>query len=129
MGGLENTMSLKEQYNLFTKNINNEVIPHSYKDIDKLKNNINKSPNSKVVLFSAGGKNANEVVNLVNNPNQIYIIEPYTCNRTITQKIPKKNILGGSDCKTGNNVAGIFRADIGSKGHFDSLEKMAKLIK
>lgn len=130
MGGLENSISLQKQVDVFTKHLKNEqVIVHNHKELEKLKNNIKMNPSSKVVLFSAGGKFSSEIVELVNNPNQIYVIEPYTCGKQITKKIPKVNIFGGSSCKTGSNVAGILRKDYGGSSHLDSLNEIGKRLK
>tara|TARA_Y100000389_G_C17420540_1_gene496422 strand:+ start:750 stop:1268 length:519 start_codon:yes stop_codon:yes gene_type:complete len=130
MGGLENSISLQKQVNVFTQHLKNQkVTVHSHNELDKLKNNIKMQPSSKVVLFSAGGKFANEIAELVNNPNQIYVIEPYTCGRQITKRIPIINIYGGNSCKTGNNVAGIFRKDYGGSSHIDSLYEIGKRLK
>tara|TARA_R100000455_G_C6190817_1_gene65119 strand:+ start:139 stop:615 length:477 start_codon:yes stop_codon:yes gene_type:complete len=128
MGGLENSISLDNQVKKFKTFNDAPLIIHSHTEIKKLKNNIKNNPNSKVVLFSAGGKFANEIVDLVNNPNQIFVIEPYTCGRNITNKIPKNNIFGGSNCETGNNVTGVFRSDYGGKSHSDSLIEIGKRL-
>lgn len=130
MGGLENSKTLKEQVTLFNSENTHQVIVHSYKEFDKLKNNLLKYPNSKIVLFSAGGKYANDIVDLyLVNPKDIFVIEPYTCNRDISRRIPKNNIYGGSSCETGSNVAGIKRSDYGGKNHFDSLIAIGKFLK
>ena len=127
MGGLENNKTLKEQVLLFKKYNKNEIISHTYKEVDKLKNNISNYPNSKLVLFSAGGKYANDFAN-IKNPKDIYVIEPYTCNRTITEKIPKSNIYVGSSCDTGSNIQGIKRSDYNGKNHFSSLVQIGKVL-
>ena len=129
MGGLENSMSLDKQVKKFKTFNNKPIVFHSYKEDKKLKNHIKNHPNSIVVLFSASGKYANDIVDLVNNPNQIYVIEPYTCGRNISDKIPKNNIFGGSSCETGKNVAGVFRKDYGGKSHFDSLVEIGKRLR
>jgi len=127
MGGLENSKALSEQVLLFKKYNNNEIISHTYKEVDKLKKNISNYPNSKLVLFSAGGKYANDFAN-IKNPKDIYVIEPYTCNRTITEKIPKSNIYVGSSCNTGSNIQGIKRSDYNGKNHFSSLVQIGKVL-
>ena len=66
---------------------------------------------------------------MVNNPRQIYVIEPYTCNREITNKIPKSNIFGGSSCETGSNVAGVKRSDYGGGSHLQALVEIGKRLK
>ncbi len=129
MGGLENSIPLSKQVKSFKKFNNKNIVVHSYKDVDKLKDNILKEPNATVVLFSAGGKYANDIVELVNNPKQIYVIEPYTCNREVTNKIPKSNIFGGSSCKTGSNVAGVKRSDYGGESHLEALVEIGKRLK
>lgn len=129
MGGLENSIPLSKQVKSFKEFNNNSIVVHSYKEIDKLKQSISKEPNAIVVLFSAGGKYANDIVELVNNPRQIYVIEPYTCNREITNKIPKSNIFGGSSCETGSNVAGVKRSDYGGESHLQSLVEIGKRLK
>ena len=130
MGGLEDSIPLQKQVDVFTQELKNEqVIVHNYKELEKLKNNIKIQPSSKVVLFSAGGKYANDIIDLVNNPKQIYVIEPYTCGREITKRIPKINIFGGSSCKTGSNVAGVYRKDYGGSNHIDSLKEIGKRLK
>lgn len=120
-----------------------DVIAKDYDDLSGVKKEIDKSPNSPIVLFSAGGSKAKQISKYViekgGDPNNIFISEPYTkdsgvkdnVEAAIANGVPRSNIIGGPDESniTGKNVAGVFRKDMGGKSHWDGLKVAGQLVK
>lgn len=137
--------STKEQGDLVSSGLGGitDVIAKDYTDLSGVKKEIDKSPNSPIVLFSAGGSKAKQISKYViekgGSPTNIFISEPYTIKRevldnvkaAIANGVPKENIIGGPDesNSTGKNVAGVSRKELGGKSHWDGLKVAGQLIK
>ena len=146
MGGLnyrKGDKSTIEQGELVSSGLGGitNVIAKDYNDLAGVKKEIDKSPNSPIVLFSAGGGYASQIAKYVKekggDPTNIFISEPYTCSSNtkvsvetaISNGVPKENIIGGEDTCTGSNVAGVSRKEKGGKSHWDGLKVAGQLVK
>ena len=135
--------STKEQGDLVSSGLGGiiDVIAKDYTDLSGVKKEIDKNPNSPIVLFSAGGSKAKQISKYViekgGDPNNIFISEPYTCDSdvkanvdaAITNGVPVANIIYGRDNCTGANVGGVSRKELGGKSHWDGLKVAGQLIK
>jgi hypothetical protein len=135
--------STEEQGKLLSSGLGGitDVIAKDYTDLSGIKKEIDISPNSPIVLFSAGGSKAKQISKYViekgGDPNNIFISEPYTCNSgvkanvdaAIANGVPVANIIYGGDNCTGANVGGVSRKDRGGKSHWDGLKVAGQLVK
>lgn len=147
MGGLnyrDGDKTTQEQGNLVSSGLGDDtkVIAKDYNDLAGVKQEIDKNPNSPIVLFSAGGGYASQITKYIKekggDPANIFISEPYTCSSNtktnvedaIANGVQVGNIIhGGTDCTGSNIAAGVSRKEKGGKSHWDGLKVAGELVK
>ena len=145
IGGLDTRKgdkNINEQVELVKKGINGSynVEGFRYTDLNGALNALNKTPNSYVLLFSAGCVHAEKVAKKLKELNQnlsnLYIAEPYNAGATtksvqnaVSLGVPQSNVYVGSSSGTGvgivNNPSKTPKC---SPNHWCALTEITKII-
>lgn len=139
--------NLSQQIELIKKGIKKDfkIIGHRYTDGAGALASIRENPDAIVILFSAGGRYAEDVAKLKKelgkNLSDIYVAEPYfsdsssgqrnaaSVRNAVSMGVPAKNIYTGSYKGTGLGIVnGANRTPDCSPQHWCSVTKIAEML-
>jgi len=138
MAGLEKLRSKEFQANILQNALpNKKVITRAWTDLSGIESLIRKYPNAYVVLFSKACESSSIIVNIVDDKNKLFIVEPYSKSSktaisvrlAVKLGVPVSNVIvAPNDSARGTGV--VKGAKVNNIGdHFDALKFVAKDIK
>ena len=140
MAGLDyrqGDLSINQQEQLLKTNLKDKKIKaFRYNDILGVLDEVNKSPNDIVILFSAGCSYADKISVATNNKKNMFIVQPYgissnvkkSVNEAVANGVPSKNVITGSTIGTGLNIVKNSTPTPSNYSHWDSLKFVGTLI-
>lgn len=145
LGGLDNRVNDKniDQQAALVKNQNPavQVSAFRYSDITGIQKFIDKNPDSKVILFSAGCRYASQIaeqmIRLNKDLSDLFIVEPYhsgggttkSVKKAVELGVPSKNVYVGSSSSTGKGIVqNTSSTPKCSPSHWCALTEIGKLV-
>lgn len=141
MGGLDyrqGDYKIDGQIKILNKGISkpSKVIGHRYNDLNSVINSIEKYPNAKVVLFSAGCAYADKISQIIKNKENLFIVEPYgkspktknSVQSAVANGVPELNVITGPSVSRGLDIVGGTTKTPQNSNHWDALEFVGSKI-
>lgn len=141
MGGLDyrsGDLDINQQVEKLKKNITGKnVIGFRYNDLSGVLNEIEKNPESYVVLFSAGCNYASKISNKIKDKNRLFIVECYATSENVKKSVgeavsngvPSKNVITGPNTSRGKGVVSGSTSTPSGTNHWGSLSYVGNFIK
>mgnify|MGYP003115158293 CR=1 FL=1 len=142
MTGVTSTVNAQGQVDLFKKGYgeNTNIDQYSYTDYTGLKKSVESNPGAVVVLYSAGGKVADDIAKVIEEKNKLFVVEPWCGDGTknaarikimkaaMTVGVPPTNFQSGPRFSRGKGIPGSTKTP-DDFDHFESLTWAGERIK
>lgn len=113
-----------------------QIVGYRFNDLNSVLDSIKQNPDAKVVLFSAGCQHANKIAQYMDNPDNLYIVEPYAAGQktknavqsAVSNGVPETNVVVGPSVGRGRGVVDGATKTPSGVGHWGALEFVGSKI-